>query len=128
MQIDVEDRGGVTIIAPEDRLDLLGYLELEEAISGLLREGRTKLVLDLTEVGFMNSTSMAVIHRYSLQASERGGALVRGVLELGGLADLIKIRETVEEAVKEFEPGKKDETDKHKSGGAPPGATDTRSG
>ena len=40
MRIEVEERGEVTVVSPEDRLDLLGYLDLEETFSELLREGR----------------------------------------------------------------------------------------
>ena len=134
MEIDVEERGEAVVVTPEDRLDLLGYLELEEALGELVREGHKRLVLDLQSVGFMNSTAMAVVHRYSLQTRDMGGGLVlananesvRGVLRLGGLAELVTICETTDEAVETLAAIKKDETDRHKAGGQPPGSTDTK--
>jgi len=134
VEIDVEERGDAVIVTPEDRLDLLGYLELEEALGELVREGHRRLVLDLQSVGFMNSTAMAVVHRYSLQTKEMGGGLVlananrsvQGVLDLGGLSELVTICETVDAAVKALAARKKDETDKHKTGGQPAGSTDTK--
>ena len=134
MRIDVEERGDVTVVTPEDRLDLLGYLDLEEALNDLLREGRKRLVLNLAKVSFVNSTSMAVIHRYSLQVKERGGVLmlsgakgsVRGVFRIGGLDQVIGICDELDEAVGKVSSGRKDSTDKQKPGGTPPELTSTK--
>ena len=132
MKIDVEDRGEVAVLIPENRLDLLGYLDLDEALGTLMREGRNRLILDLSNVGFMNSTSMAVIHRYSIQAKERRGGLilanvtdsVKGILSLGGLDELVDVCDTTDEAEGRLLASKKDETDKHKAGGSAPGPSD----
>ncbi len=138
MEITVEERGEITVVAPNDRLDLLGYLELEAVLGKLLRDGRKKLVLDMSGVNFINSTCMAVIHRYSLDARDKGGNLVlacaaesvKGILGLGGLDKLIPMCDTVDEAAEAAaEPAKKkDETDKHKAGGTKPRLTDTSMG
>ena len=106
MKIEVEERGPVTVIRPEDRLDIVGYLELEECLASSLRAGRSRLVLDLEEATFINSSALAVMSRFWADCAQAGGALAiarpsreaRNFLRLGELDDLIEIYATVEEA------------------------------
>jgi anti-anti-sigma factor len=107
MRIDVEERGGVTVIRPEDRLDILGYLELEERLGTLLAQGRNRQVLDLQEATFINSATLAVISRFWADCARAGGVLViarpsreaLNFLRLGEADELISIFPTIEEAV-----------------------------
>lgn len=107
MKIEVEDRGGVTVIRPEDRLDIVGYLELEECLAALLARGRSRLVLDLEEATFINSAALAVMSRFWADCARAGGALViarpspeaANFLRLGDVDDLIDVLATVNEAV-----------------------------
>ncbi len=111
------------------------------APSGMLStasDKKKKLVLDMSSVHFINSTCMAVIHRYSLDARDKGGNLVlaragesvKGILGLGGLDQLITMCDTVDQAADAAaEPAKKkDETDRLKTGGTQPKLTDTSMG
>ena len=107
MRIDTEDRGSVTIIRPEDRLDILGYLELEELLGSFLARGRNRLVLDLQEATFINSATLAVISRFWADCARAGGVLViarptreaLNFLRLGEADELITIFPTIDEAV-----------------------------
>jgi anti-sigma B factor antagonist len=107
MRIDIDHDDQVTIVRPEDRLDIVGYLELEECLGDRLREGRTRLVLDLEEATFINSSALAVMSRFWADCARAGGTLViarpsreaRNFLRLGDLDDLIDIYPTLEEAV-----------------------------
>lgn len=107
MNIETQDRGPVTVVRPEDRLDIVGYLELEECLSGLLERGRPRLVLDLEEATFINSTALAVMSRFWADCARSGGALViarpsreaKNFLRLGNIDDLIDVFPTLEEAV-----------------------------
>ena len=108
MRIDVEELGEVTIIRPEDRLDIVGYLELEELMSRQLERGRTRLVLDLEEATFINSGALGIMSRFWADCARAGGALViarpgreaRNILRLGEVDHLIDIFRDLEEAVK----------------------------
>ena len=107
MNIETEDRGSVTVIRPEDRLDIVGYLELEECLGGLLRRGRNRLVLDLIEATFINSATLGVMSRFWADCARAGGVLVlarpsreaRNFLRLGDVDELIDVFPTIEEAV-----------------------------
>ncbi|HOX07120.1 MAG TPA: STAS domain-containing protein [Planctomycetota bacterium] len=107
MRIETEDRGAVTIIRPEDRLDILGYLELEERLAALLAAGRSRLVLDLQEATFINSATLGVMSRFWADCAKAGGILViarpsreaRNFLRLGDVDELIDVFPSVGEAV-----------------------------
>jgi len=111
MKIEKSVRGGVAVLRPEDRLDLLGYLDLEEALRETLAIGRTRIVLDLSKVTFLSSTAIAVLARYWGEASELGGALAlarptreaRNNLELANLDALFRIFEELDKAVRALE-------------------------
>jgi len=107
MRIEIEDRGPVTVIRPEDRLDIVGYLELEECLGSLLARGRARLVLDLEEASFISSAALGVVSRFWADCARSGGALVvarpsreaRNFLRLGDIDQLIDIFPTLDEAV-----------------------------
>ena len=107
MKIELQDRGPVTIVRPEDRLDIVGYIELEECLGVLLARGRNRLVLDLVEATFINSTALGVLNRFWVDCSQAGGILViarpsreaRSFLRLGEVDELIDVFNTIDEAV-----------------------------
>jgi len=107
MHIEIDHRGSVTIIRPEDRLDIVGYLELEECLLDRLKEDRNRLVLDLEEATFINSSALAVMSRFWADCARAGGTLViarpsgeaRKFLRLGNLDNLMDIFEDLEDAV-----------------------------
>lgn len=75
-RIDRHLESGVVVLRPEDRLDIIGCLDLEEALEDLLSSGRSRIVLDLSLVSFVNSTCLAVMERYAREAEDAGGRLV----------------------------------------------------
>ncbi len=107
MRIEIEHRGAVTIIRPEDRLDIVGYLELEECLAERLAEGRSRLVLDMEEATFINSSALAVMSRFWADCARAGGILVicrpseeaKNFLRLGGLDNLVDVFELLDDAV-----------------------------
>jgi anti-sigma B factor antagonist len=90
-QLLVGDRTAVVCLAGD--LDLWSAPQLKRVLHDLLTAGRTRLVLDLGRVGFMDSTALGVlvgVHR-RLGADDRmalaaAGPAVLRVLELTGLA------------------------------------------
>jgi anti-sigma B factor antagonist len=107
MRIDIQEREGVMILRPEDRLDIVGYLELEEVLAEQLRRGNSRLVLDLEEATFINSSALAVLSRFWADCARVGGALVvarpsreaSNFLRLGDLHELMEVHPTLEAAV-----------------------------
>jgi anti-sigma B factor antagonist len=76
MKIQITEHGDVSAVRPEDRLDIVGYLELEECFQELIGRGRSRIVLDLEETTFINSTALAVIGRFWADCAKEGGRLV----------------------------------------------------
>jgi anti-anti-sigma factor len=76
MYIERHLESGVAILRPEDRLDIIGYLDLEETLGDLLLDGHSRIILDLSLVTYVNSTSLAVMARFAREADLDGGHLV----------------------------------------------------
>ena len=76
MFIERQLESGIAILRPEDRLDIIGYLDLEETLGDLLFEGHSKIIIDLSLVTYANSTSLAVMARFAREADLAGGRLV----------------------------------------------------
>jgi len=76
MYIERHLESGVAILRPEDRLDIIGYLDLEETLGDLLLDGQSRIIIDLSLVTYANSTSLAVMARFAREADLAGGHLV----------------------------------------------------
>ncbi len=108
MNIETTEMSQSTVLRPDDGLDLLGYQALAERIGELLREGRTKLVLDLGDVTYVSSPVVTVLRGAAAKVKEAGGALalanVEGgaklVLEASGTLKTLPFYATVEDAAR----------------------------
>jgi len=95
---------GVHVISAEGELDLHTAAQLEEALEST--DG-PRVVLDLTEVPFLDSTALGVIVAASkrMQAQGRqlivatGNKTVSRVLSITGLEQVISVRPTLAEAI-----------------------------
>lgn len=108
MKIERKVLQSVVVLVPEDRFDILGYLDLEEALAEAFSEGSRRVVLDLSRVTFANSSSLAVIARFAREAEILGGTLalasvnrtVEKLLEVIGVRrGIISIYDSAEEAI-----------------------------
>jgi anti-anti-sigma factor len=92
-------RYGISVLAVAGEIHVSTAPELSEALNRAIASGRTRLVLDFSEVEFIDSTGLSLLvqakqriesqgHRFALrQPTER----VRRVLEISGLAELFTI-------------------------------------
>jgi anti-sigma B factor antagonist len=87
--------------------DLYTAPELERALEGVIALGATAVVLDLADVTFVDSTTLAILVRYNARFGSLGGDLVivsddRRVLrtfEITGLDKMFRIQDRLAEAV-----------------------------
>lgn len=103
-----ERRGEVLVLQVNGELDLKGAQELRTHAEKLLGEGRTRrLVLDLTGVGFIDSSGLsAILGRYR-HLHELGGrmavcgasARVTALLEMAGVSRFIPLCASLAEAL-----------------------------
>ncbi|MHA3772371.1 STAS domain-containing protein [Verrucomicrobiota bacterium sgz303538] len=71
---DSDLRNGTIKLAGE--IDLCSVPQLRDALDSKVSQGRPALILDLTEVTFMDSSGLSVIISFWRQMQEHGGKLV----------------------------------------------------
>src|ERR1700757_1241244 len=110
MALEVETRPavkGVTVLAPSGRLDVAGAPALKDAIGEAVRNGSSKVVIDMEAVSFVDSTGLGSVISALKQLRNSQGELrlaapnqqVRVVLELTTLDRVFPYYPTVEEAL-----------------------------
>jgi anti-sigma B factor antagonist len=102
----VDRRDGTVIVSLAGELDLYNAEEVRRALLDSLADGAELLVVDLSEVTFIDSTALGVlIEARSRMAVRSGfrlaapGLEVRRALEVSGLDRHFVVRDTVADAV-----------------------------
>ncbi|GLH94990.1 STAS domain-containing protein [Phytohabitans aurantiacus] len=106
LTVNTEQRGDVVVVAVGGELDMATAPQLQDQITDLLDKGRNRLVFDLSELSFCDSTGLSVFVRAKNSCDEAGGevriaAPQRGVLrilEVSGLVEVLNTYPTVAEA------------------------------
>jgi anti-sigma B factor antagonist len=113
MRIQRRVVGEVVIIDLSGRLTLGGGDEhLRDEISRLIQEGQTKIVLNLADVLYMDTTCLGEVVRTYVTTTRRGGGLkllrpterVRDLLKIAGISKILEAFESEEDAVRSFLP------------------------
>jgi anti-sigma B factor antagonist len=107
MDIDVTQSGGVTVVVPRGDLDMATVDEVRRALTGLIDRGQSRLLMDLSGVGYIDSSGMGALVAAMKQARAAGGDVrlcalqedVRGIFELTRLARAMSIHPTRREAL-----------------------------
>ncbi|MEV4753567.1 STAS domain-containing protein [Micromonospora sp. NPDC049559] len=106
LTVQTEQRGDAVVVSVAGELDMATAPQLQDQITDLLDKGRAKLIFDLAEVSFCDSTGLSVFVRAKNSCDEAGGevrlaAPQRGVLrilEVSGLVEVLRTFPTVDEA------------------------------
>jgi anti-sigma B factor antagonist len=107
LEVSHRDCGdGVCVVVPTGEIDLASAPLLKSRLVGLLEPGYTRVVLDLSEVRYLDSTGLGVLIAFARRLPEGGKITlahspdsVRALLELTGLDASFESFATVEEAV-----------------------------
>jgi len=99
MEIKTSELKRVTLIQISGRVDSTNANELGEALNAVIDSGRTQIVLDLSEVDYMNSAGLRELVRIYEQVSRTGGMVhianpspqIQKLLELVGLDSVFQI-------------------------------------
>jgi anti-sigma B factor antagonist len=102
----VDRREGAVVVSLAGELDLYNAEEVRRALLDTLADGADVLVVDLSEVTFIDSTALGVLIEARSRMTDRGGFRlaapgleVRRALEISGLDRHFVVRDTVADAV-----------------------------
>ena len=107
-ELNVEITEGLAVLAVQGEVDMHSSPRVREAQSKALAESEKGIVIDLSGVGYMDSSGIATLIE-GLQRARRDGrnfrlvgltAAVRDVFDLARLADVFEIFPTRDEALK----------------------------
>lgn len=113
LRLEVADRGGITVVTPAaDRLDIEVASEFRAMLLTLVEQGHRRLVIDLQNVTFIDSSGLGALVS-ALKTVKRGEGdgdvrLARAQAAVVTLLEIIRLNRvfttypTVEEAVDSF--------------------------
>jgi anti-anti-sigma factor len=107
MEIKTKLETGVAVVSLNGRLDLVSAGIVKSSLSQMVYQGHTKLLIDLGDVSFIDSSGLGALIGGLKAARQAGGDLriarardqARMVLELTTLDRVLKIHATVAEAL-----------------------------
>ena len=110
MDIKSTSHDNYTLLRPEGRLDLSSSAQLKERAKGYLSEGGVNLILDLSDVSFVNSSGLGALVSILKEVRTVKGHMalcnlaryVQEVFEITQLSHIFDIYPTEEEAVASF--------------------------
>lgn len=99
------------VIAVRGEVDLFTAPELKKAVADEIDSGRIRVVVDLAETTFLDSSGLGVLVGALQRLRDRGGALsivnvdaaIARTFSITGLDQILAIRETLEDAVAALE-------------------------
>ena len=107
MDIETTTHGPVAVLRPSGRLNMVAAPAMKGSIDKTVNDGFSKLVVDLSETSFMDSSGLGALIGGLKAARQAGGDLrlaaapeqVMTVLRLTNLDRVLRCHRTVDEAV-----------------------------
>lgn len=111
MDLETREDGGVTVITVRGDL-VIGDAEstFKKTVIQLLEEGRVNLLVDLSAVGFLDSSGLGALVRALTQSQKEGGQAkllgagpqIRKLLQMTRLDSVFELHDDMEAAVSSF--------------------------
>lgn len=110
MSFEEMDQGTYVMLAPEGKFNLVAAPPIKARIDDLVAAGKSRIVVDLHAVDFIDSSGLGVLIGGLKSARQQGGDLriaaagdqVRAVLKLTNLDRILAPHPTVEEALHDW--------------------------
>jgi anti-sigma B factor antagonist len=107
LRTDVSENSGWTVVSVYGELDVATAPELREQLIQLVGEGRTRLVLDLDGIDFLDSTGLGTVVSALKRVRTHGGDLrlvctqarITRLFEITGLDKAVPLLPTLDAAV-----------------------------
>jgi len=111
MEIDKKLVGNIAVLAISGKIDAVTSRDLESALTEMLDQNSTRVVIDLKEVDFISSGGLRVFISFKRKLVERKGDLVVSslqpfvmeIFEMTGLPSLIGTYSSQGEAIKSLQ-------------------------
>ncbi|HEU5160491.1 MAG TPA: STAS domain-containing protein [Streptosporangiaceae bacterium] len=109
LEISTRQAGRHAVVALRGELDLAGAARLRDRLRTVCEDNKGRVVLDLTELRFVDSTGLSILVEYHEKARSAGGRLILlapgasvvRILNITGLRERLAIRDRLEDAVDE---------------------------
>jgi anti-sigma B factor antagonist len=107
LQLATRHDGDVAVVSAQGEVDVFTAPGLDTELDALIAAGSARLVVDLSEVAFLDSTGLGVLVKALKHAREAGGWLhlvvtsdrIRKIFEITGLDASIPIFDTAQDAI-----------------------------
>lgn len=110
MHIKEYEELGVTVFSIEGRVDSDGVAILKETLRHAVKDGKYNMILDMSDVNYINSAGLRILAEVVTETTENGGDLrlvgltpkVRRIFEIIGFIKFFRIYDSVLEAMDGF--------------------------
>jgi anti-sigma B factor antagonist len=110
MNITENRQGPISTFTLQGRVDSEGAVELDRALHEALGAGRSRIILDLSQVAYINSAGLRILADVLTQNQANGGDLVlvapssrvRRVFQIVGFDRFFRVFDSMELAVREL--------------------------
>lgn len=110
MKITTREDNGITIFSLEGRVDSEGAVQLDDVLQSSLDNNNFKLVLEMSQVQYINSAALRTLADVITRSQEHNGDLklvalqpkVKRVLQIVGFDKFSSIYDTIESATADF--------------------------
>jgi anti-sigma B factor antagonist len=107
LQLATRHEGDVAVVSAVGEVDVFSAPGLDSELDALIAAGAARLVVDLSEVAFLDSTGLGVLVKALKHAREADGWLhlvvtsdrIRKIFEITGLDASIPIFDTAQDAI-----------------------------
>ena len=107
MEIQIRESGAACVVAVAGKLDTLSAGDYEKAMNQLIAQGRTRFVVDFSELSYISSAGLRVLLATSKQLKPKGGlavfanlqANVLDVFEMTGFSTILGVYDSVDAAL-----------------------------
>lgn len=110
MEININENNGVQVVKIIGNLDTSTSPDAENTINSMINEGQIKMILDLSDTGFVSSAGLRVFLSTAKQVTAKGGAVkfcgandvVQEILDISGFSGILDVKTSFDEALATF--------------------------
>ncbi len=113
MEITQRVQDGVTVVAPDGRIDTQAAEQLDQVLQAAVAEGSNKIVVDMSTVDYISSAGLRSLAAVLVKCRDEGGDMklaalnerVTRVFKIIGFDLLMSVTDTPEVAIADFSTG-----------------------